>query len=101
MRLILQYVMLMLTLTLGAATAFHAQADDTDWQVWKVGGVEYVEVEDACKFYKYLPKQGRPGFKSYGSAQHTISVKANKQDFYVNNYRYILSYPSRSTTASC
>ncbi len=93
MRLILQYVMLMLTLTLGAATAFHAQADDTDWQVWKVGGVEYVEVEDACKFYKYLPKQGRPGFKSYGSARHTISVKANKQDFYVNNYRYILSYP--------
>ncbi|MBR3943599.1 MAG: N-acetylmuramoyl-L-alanine amidase, partial [Akkermansia sp.] len=93
MRLILQYVMLMLTLTLGVATAFHAQADDTDWQVWKVGGVEYVEVEDACKFYKYLPKQGRPGFKSYGSARHTISVKANKQDFYVNNFRYILSYP--------
>ena len=35
-----------------------AKADETDWQVWKVDGVEYVEVEDACKFYKYVPKKG-------------------------------------------
>lgn len=95
MRRLLQYVLLMLTLTLGAACATVAQANEIDWQVWKVGGVEYVEVEDACKFYRYLPKQGRPGFKSYGSNLHTISVKAGKQDFYVNNYRYILSYPIR------
>ena len=94
MRRLLKNLFLMLTLLAGVSTAVHeARANETDWQVWKVGDVEYVEVEDACKFYKYLPKEGRPGFKSYGSAQHTISVKAGKQDFYVNNFRYILSYP--------
>lgn len=95
MRLLLQYVLLMLSLTLGVICAPVAHANSVDWQVWKINGVDYVEVEDACKFYRYLPKTGRKGFKSYGSNVHTISVKAGKQDFYVNNFRYILSYPVR------
>ena len=40
---------------------------------WKVDGVEYVEMTDVCKFYRYVPKEGRPGFKNYGSKAHTIS----------------------------
>ena len=93
MRYMLQNIVLMLVLMLGACMVVAAQADETEWQVWKIDGVEYVEVEDACKFYKYLPKKGRPGFLSYGNNKYIISVKAGKQDFYVNNYRYILSYP--------
>lgn len=87
------HCILLFTVLLSAICSSATAAEVTDWQVWKVDGVEYVEVEDACRFYKYLPKQGKPGFSSYGSAVHTISVKAGKQDFYVNNYRYILSYP--------
>lgn len=93
MKRVLQYMMLILTLLAGAVS--QTIAEPSDWQVWKVEDVEYVEVEDACRFYKYLPKQGKEGFKSYGSGSYTISVKAGKQDFYVNNYRYILSYPIR------
>ena len=93
MRRVLQNFIIIMALMLGVCMGIAAKADETDWQVWKVDGVEYVEVEDACKFYKYVPKKGRPGFQSYGSGTYTISVKAGKQDFYVNNYRYILSYP--------
>lgn len=95
MRNLLRYLELVLVLLLWPASGFVAQADSDDWQIWKVDGVEYVEITDVCKFYRYVPKEGRPGFKNYGSKAHTISVKAGKQDFYVNNYRYILSFPIR------
>ncbi len=63
--------------------------------IYDVGGVKYVSLKDICKFYRFTPKQGRPGYVSYGAANRVVSVKAERQDFYVNNYRYILSYPVR------
>ena len=84
--------MLLLMMSVGCNVAF---ADDDDWTVWTIDDVEYVEVGDVCKFYKFKQVKGKDGFLSYGAGKHVISIKSGHQDFYVNNYRYILSYPIR------
>ncbi len=63
------------------------------WEVMQVRGVDYVRVRDVWKFYGFAKREGRPGCVSYGAGNRTISLRPLKQDFYVNNYRYILSYP--------
>lgn len=95
MRNLLRHLVLVLALMLGLAQIPFALADKQDWHVWTLDGVEYVSIKSACKFYSFVPKEGRKGFLSYGSKNLTISVKGGKQDFYVNNFRYILSYPIR------
>ncbi len=65
------------------------------WDIYRVDGVDYVTLADLCKFYKLKPKKGREGFLGYGDSEKVISIKPTRQDFYVNNYRYILSYPVR------
>lgn len=74
--------------------AMGAQAAGT-WEITSLGGVDYVRLSDVWKFYQFSPKKGKPGFVSYGAGNRIVSVKPAKQDFYVNNYRYILSYPVR------
>lgn len=65
------------------------------WDVTRIDDVEYVKLSDVWRFYKFSPKKGRPGCVSYGSGKHVVSLKPEKQDFYVNNYRYVLSHPVR------
>ena len=65
------------------------------WAVSELGGVEYVKLSDVWRFYHFSPRKGRPGCVSYGSGKHVVSLKAEQQDFYVNNYRYVLSHPVR------
>ncbi len=65
------------------------------WDISSIEGVDYVKIQDVCKFYKFAPKVGRPGCISYGAGNRVVSVRPSHQDFYVNNYRYILSYPVR------
>lgn len=65
------------------------------WEVTDIQGVDYVKLSDVWKFYRFTPRKGRPGCVSYGSGRHVVSLKANQQDFYVNNYRYVLSHPVR------
>lgn len=60
-----------------------------------VDGIVYGRAADLWAFYKFTPRQGREGFHSYGSGKLTVSFKPGRQDFYVNSYRYILSYPVR------
>lgn len=79
-------------LTLSAETA---SAAPRRWDVTSINGTEYVRVKDLCDFYRFSPRKGRSGFVSYGAGNRTVSLRANRQDFYVNNYRYILSYPVR------
>ncbi len=67
----------------------------TKWNVTHIDGVSYVQLDDVWKFYKFSPKKGRAGCVSYGAGNRVISVRPSRQDFYVNNYRYILSYPVR------
>lgn len=65
------------------------------WDVTSIDDVEYVKLSDVWRFYGFTPKKGRPGCVSYGSGKHVVSLKAEMQDFYVNNYRYVLSHPVR------
>lgn len=68
-------------------------AQGGQWEIYDIGGVKYVSLNDVWRFYRFTPKQGRPGCVSYGAANRVVSVKPERQDFYVNNYRYVLSYP--------
>lgn len=83
---------LLLALMLCQPAVLHAQST---WSVSEMDGVEYVKLSDVWRFYKFSPRKGRPGCVSYGSGKHVVSLKANQQDFYVNNYRYVLSHPVR------
>ncbi len=70
------------------------------WDISRIEGVDYVHLRDVWKFYRFSPKQGRPGCVSYGAGNRVVSVRPHHQDFYVNNYRYILSYPVREHNGS-
>ena len=87
-----QIMLLMLALVLCLAGSVSAQGT---WAVRDIDGVEYVKLSDVWRFYRFSPRNGRPGCVSYGSGKHVVSVQENKQDFYVNNYRYVLSHPVR------
>ncbi len=63
------------------------------WEVFSIGGVDYVRLEDVWRFYGFTKRDGRTGCISYGAGDRTVSLRPSRQDFYVNNYRYILSYP--------
>ncbi len=70
------------------------------WDIQNVAGVDYVKLNDVWRFYKFSPCKGRPGCISYGAGNRTVSVRPSHQDFYVNNYRYILSYPVRTVNGA-
>lgn len=93
MRFIVRQLILLLGLLMLLAGSVCPAA--SKWEIYDVGGVKYVKLDDVWNFYRFTPKQGLPGCISYGAANRVVSVKPEKQDFYVNNYRYILSYPVR------
>lgn len=63
------------------------------WDITDINGESYVSLHEVWRFYGFSKKNARPGFESYGAGNRTVSLKAGKYDFYVNSYRYILSYP--------
>ena len=91
MRHLLSLFFLCLGLLLSAAGPVTAW--EGKWQVSSFHGVDYVRLNDVWKFYGFSPKQGRPGCVSFGAGNRVVSIRPSKQDFYVNNFRYILSYP--------
>ena len=91
MRHLLLAFFLCIGLLLSAACP--ASAWEGKWQVDSFNGVDYVHLSDVWKFYGFSPKQGKPGCVSFGAGNRVVSVRPSKQDFYVNNFRYILSYP--------
>ena len=90
MRRIFRIILLLLVAALSAAGEAHAREK---WNVSDFNGIEYVKLKDVWEFYHFEPCRGREGFRSYGSHNRVVSLRASRQDFYVNNYRYILSYP--------
>ncbi len=77
-------------LIIGLSGVVHAAAK---WDIYRIGGVDYVKLSDVWRFYNFTPKKGKAGCISYGAGKRVVSVKPARQDFYVNNFRYILSYP--------
>lgn len=90
---IARQLIILLGLFMLLAGSVYAQSGK--WEIYTIDNVKYVSLNDVWKFYRFSPKVGRPGCISYGAANRVVSLKAEKQDFYVNNYRYILSYPVR------
>ncbi len=84
---------LLLLLALAIAPAEKLYANPGKWDVYSVRGIDYVRLDDVWRFYGFAKRTGRPGYVSYGAGDRTVSLRPSKQDFYVNNYRYILSYP--------
>ena len=79
-------------LVLGAAAAPYAAAQERMTHA-DIGGTDYVKLADVWKYYGFTTRKGRAGCVSYGAGNRTVSIRPGKQDFYVNNYRYILSFP--------
>lgn len=79
-------------LLLGAGAAPYAAAQERMTHA-DIGGTDYVKLADVWKYYGFAPRKGREGCVSYGAGNRTVSIRPGKQDFYVNNYRYILSFP--------
>ena len=59
-----------------------------------IDGVEYVRLSDVCRKYRLQPVAAKGNMLTY-QGEHRVSLRSNHQDFYVNNYRYVLSYPVR------
>lgn len=76
------------------ASAAYAQGT---YNTLDIGGIEYAKLPEVAKWYGFAPMKGRAGCVTYGAKDRRISVTPQKQDFYVNNYRYILSYPVRES----
>lgn len=89
MRHLLQILLLALALWSTAGVA----AAREKWDVVPINGVDYVNLDNVWEFYRFSKKSGRPGYVAYGAGNRVVSLRAAKQDFYVNDYRYILSYP--------
>ncbi len=72
------------------------------WQTYLIEGVEYVKLNDLLKFYRFVQMQKtlRAGYTTYGAQNRFVSLKKGHMDFYVNNYRYILSFPIREVSGS-
>ncbi len=69
-----------------------------DWKRYTVRGEEYIRVQDLMNFYnfRHVSHYGRKGYTTYGAANRAISYRTGRSDFYVNNFRYVLSHPISS-----
>lgn len=90
MRRIYQIIALLCMITLALAGSVAAREK---WEITTINGVDYVKLDDVWEFYRFGKMQGRAGCISYGAGNRVVSFRPSKQDFYVNDYRYILSYP--------
>lgn len=97
-RLFLQTLFCLFSALLCGVVAVQPAAAQGRFTHAEIDGNDYVKLADVWKFYGFTPRQGKPGCVAYGAGNRTVSIRPGKQDFYVNNYRYILSYPIRDNT---
>ncbi len=76
----------------GAGTTRKSTAQ---WDRINVKGVEHIKISEMMEFYDLLrsSKQPKPGYTTYVSKDRYVSYRTGRQDFYVNNFRYVLSHP--------
>ncbi len=90
-----RHLLVLVASALFVLSAQPSAAAPMKWDIASIEGVDYVKLRDVWKFYKFTPRSGRKDCISYGAGNRVVSVRPSHQDFYVNNYRYILSYPVR------
>lgn len=65
-----------------------------DWTVYSIGGRDYLSMENIAEFYG-LPKVQRTEREiTISSGIRSLRASANSADFFINNLKFILSYPT-------
>ena len=101
----MKFLFHILLLILIAAVA-EAQELQRVWSSATIEGVDYVNLREVCRRYGYSALPPHRGMLAYGkqeSARHSSQLRHNyriflrpgKQDFFVENYRFLLTYPVR------
>ena len=90
MRSIFQTLLMLGIMLLSVVGSAQAQSK---WLRTHIDGQDYVKLSDVWRYYGFSKTQGRTGFLAYGAGNRVVSLRPSRQDFYVNDYRYVLSFP--------
>ena len=69
-------------------------ASGGDWTIHKVDGRDYLSVDNIADFYGLGAVRRREKEVSASSGVRSIRTSVNAQDFFINNLKFILSYPA-------
>ncbi len=64
-----------------------------DWTLYKVGGRDYVSVENVAQFYALGKVLVTAGTFQLTGGMRSLRGQVNTKDFFINNLKFILSYP--------
>lgn len=93
---ILRLILLLLLLpAVGCGVARAEGRTGKTWNIELLDGERYVKVSDVVAFYRFKAVKGRAGFLNYGAGNRVLSLRSGKQDIYINNYHFVLSFPIR------
>jgi N-acetylmuramoyl-L-alanine amidase len=65
-----------------------------DWTVIKVDGRDYISMENVAEFYSLGPTRRREKEVTASSGVRSLRASVGSPDFFINNLKFILSYPA-------
>ena len=65
-----------------------------DWTVYTIGGRDYLSMDNVAEFYGLKPTQQTEKEFTASSESRSLRALAGSPDFFINNLKFILSYPS-------
>ena len=65
-----------------------------DWDVHKVDGRDYLSMNNIAEFYNLGPTRRKEKEVSASSGVRSIRASVGSPDFFINNLKFILSYPA-------
>jgi N-acetylmuramoyl-L-alanine amidase len=65
-----------------------------DWDVHKVDGRDYLSIDNIAQFYSLGPVHRKEKDASASSGVRSIRATVGSPDFFINNLKFILSYPA-------
>ena len=80
-------------LLVAAISIAPAATQQGDWTLYKVGGRDYVSVENIAEFYALGDVQQTSNDFLLKGALRSLRGQANSVEFYINNLKFNLSYP--------
>jgi N-acetylmuramoyl-L-alanine amidase len=69
-------------------------AHGADWSVYTIGGRDYLSMENIAEFYGLKDIRASEREVVASSAQRSLRASVNSAEFYINNLKFILSYPT-------
>ena len=81
-------------LAVGFCLAIFVQtASAKDWEIYKIGGREYVSDENVAKFYQFERFASQGSDRLFKHPSLIMTWKVGSQSIYVNNIKFNLSFP--------